>query len=609
MPKKEDRLKVIFIVATVLLFGAISVLGTTLVLYLLKPDVFSPTSFMSLIIISLCWVIAMSGAFFSAVKMARDYSRRSRDEGLNIIQTLAGNFTSVFSADIKTGAVTFLRVHDSIERALEHKKGAKEDYDKLVSSYAERFVLPKWKNDFLEEMDRENIASKLKERNYYSFIFKAKNGDDEKFLQMKAVKAAKDSSTYVIGFADVDSDFRADEEKKRIMQEALETAEKANKAKSIFLTNMSHDIRTPLNAIVGFATIAQWHTNDAKKMSEYIGKIISAANQMNILVNNVLDMSSFEGGENEISKVPANLKAIVQDVETVIRAEALEKNQTLMINYVAFKNECVLCDTVRLNRILMNLLGNAVRFTDKHGVISLTVTQTAATDKTADYVFSVKDTGIGIGDEFAPHIYEMFSRERSSTESGIPGLGLGMSIIKKNVDLMNGKIEFASEKGSGTEFTVKLRFDLTDEVIVFEQIVDTDREPQVLKPENSKTVIIAEDNSMSNDILYNILTESGYRVERAYTGKEAVDVFEASSEGSVNLILMDIQMPEMDGLTATEIIRKLDRADAATVPIVAVTANAFSQDAAAARQVGMNEHITKPVKVPKLNEVLKRYLG
>lgn len=606
---KEDtsRLKGIVLIATIMISFGLVALITLLIALSIHSNDFTTERIIMYFSMCLGWLIIFSVLVYIIFKEINHYEEDSRSAGLDIMQALNSNFAAVFYVDFDNRVVKPLRVSKEIFDYFGFNPKQKVDFEKSRMRYAREFVVDEWREQFIEEFTISNIQKRLSENGYYSYIYKIENRGMQYFMQAKAARISESVGQIVVGFANVDAEIRADEEKKKIMKDALRSAEEANKAKTTFLTNMSHDIRTPLNAIMGFASIAAWHTKEPEKMDEYVQKIITSANQMTYLVNNVLDMSMIEGGAMELTKVPCNIRSIVQDVEIVVRSETTDKQQELIVNMLEVKHDSVLCDKVRLNRVLMNLLGNATKYTGKGGVISLTVKEISANNASATFSFAIKDTGIGMDQSYVNHMYEMFSRERTSTESGIPGVGLGLSITKKIVDLMGGTIDIATKKDEGTQFVVTLTFELSDEKVAFEEVKDSRKAP-VKDEENAKhRILIAEDNELNLEILDNILVSNGYSVDRAVNGQEAVDMFKESEEGHYSMILMDIQMPVLDGQAATSMIRKMDRSDK-DLPIIAITANAFSQDAADARQSGMNEHISKPINVEKLKDVLQRYI-
>lgn len=597
----------------ILLAAAVVTLLSLLVGFLLHGREVTPNNILAYIVLEIIWTVLLCVMVFYSVWEGRKYRAEASLATMDILQNLSGNYNAVFLLNTDKDSIKELRVKESVKDMLGLSDKARLSFDRLIAAYVENIVVPEGRSEFRKETELDNLKGKLKEKDYYSYIFKGYDHEATFYNQLKIVKVPGKDNLLVIGFADVDDEIRAEEEKKRIMKKALVDAEYANKAKSTFLTNMSHDIRTPLNAIMGFATVAQWHLNEPDEIKEYIDKISVASNQMLYLINNVLDMSMIEGGTMKLSNVPTNIRSIIQDVEVVSRSYAKERNQQLEIIYYVLEHENIMADRVALNRVFMNLLGNASRYTPDGGKISFGIKELSCNTREVTYSFIIEDNGIGMDEEYIPHSVEMFSRERSSTESGIPGVGLGLTITKNIIDSMGGTMEITSVKNEGSKVVVLLTFNLSEEVIEFKEIKDSDKSENGEHSneafgESTPRILIAEDNDMNREILENILISCGYEVDQASDGQQAVDMFEKSSNGFYKMILMDIRMPVMDGHAATIKIRSLDREDAKTVPIIAVIANAFSQDVADAKQAGMNDHIAKPVKVSKIKEMLEAYI-
>ena len=390
---------------------------------------------------------------------------------------------------------------------------------------------------------------------------------------------------------------------------ALDAAENANHAKTIFLNNMSHDIRTPMNAIVNFTELAQISVDDKKKTSDYLSKISVSSKHMLSIINDVLDMSRIESGMVTIAEETINISSLIEDLKTIIQPAVEEKLQHFTVDISGIKNQIIQTDKLRLNQLLLNILSNAVKFTNERGNISLKVSEeeVPADNKqpqTSMYEFRIKDDGIGMSREFQKIIFDSFTRERTSTVSGIQGTGLGMAITKKIVDMLGGTIEVQSEEGQGSEFIVripcKIRSEKTEPV---EQSGQT-KEAPVKADFSGKRVLLAEDNEMNQMIAVENLENVGFAVEVANDGLEAVEKVSANPAGYYDVILMDIQMPKMDGYEAARRIRALPEPEKASVPIVAVTANAFGEDCEAALKAGMNKHLAKPYDIPQIIQTL-----
>ncbi|MDO4516193.1 MAG: ATP-binding protein [Bacillota bacterium] len=387
------------------------------------------------------------------------------------------------------------------------------------------------------------------------------------------------------------------------LDELRRKADAANEAKTKFLFNMSHDIRTPMNAIMGFTGLLKSHLDDRELAQGYIGKIETASDFLLSLINNVLEMARIESGKIILDETSNNVYAFWDGLRALFDTQMKEKG-------VAYSREIqvdhpdVMVDATKLREILLNIVSNAVKYTPSGGSISVSVTELPA-QRPGYLVYQtvIADTGIGMSEEFLPHIFEEFTRERTSTESKVVGSGLGMPIVKKLVDLMQGTIAVESELGKGTKFTLTLSHRIAD-------TADTKPESEYSNPCRiedfvGKRVLLAEDNELNAEIAITILETEGFLVERAEDGVICVDMLEKAPSDYYDLVLMDIQMPNMDGYKATRLIRKLPDQRKADIPIIAMTANAFEEDRKNAFRMGMNGHIAKPMQL----ETLKNTLG
>ena len=418
--------------------------------------------------------------------------------------------------------------------------------------------------------------------------------------------------TYVGLFVDIteqkELQARLDEQHARL-QEALEQAQAANRAKTTFLTNMSHDIRTPMNAIIGFTTLANSHVEDADIVRDYLNQISVASGHLLSLINDVLEMSRIESGQMELREQECSLSEILYDVRTIVQADVAAKRIEFFIDTVDVVNDDLICDRTRLNQVLLNVLSNALKFTPAGGAVSVRVRQTECPeDGCADFEFKIKDTGIGMSREFQEHLFEAFARERTSTVTGLQGTGLGMAITKNIVDLMRGEITVESEKGKGTEFTITLPLRINGAARRTESLPEPAEEaPQEERPFSGRRVLLVEDNEINQEIAKMILEESGFAVDVADDGTVAVEKIRNAEPGQYDLVLMDIQMPVMNGYEATRQIRALD-APLAEIPIIALSANALEEDRQNSREAGMNNHVGKPFDAQQLLGILRQYL-
>lgn len=393
------------------------------------------------------------------------------------------------------------------------------------------------------------------------------------------------------------------EKKNHELEIAVQQEAAANRAKRDFLFNMSHDIRTPMNAIIGYTTLAETNLTQPAKVADYLRKISTASQHLLSLINDVLDMSRIESGRVVLEQKPVHLPTLVQDVQDIIQSNVTAKGLSFAVDLAGVRDEDVVADPLRLQRILLNILSNAVKFTPSGGSITLRVVEkSGAPVRYGDYEFYVRDTGIGMSAEYQKHIFEQFSREETSTVSKTEGTGLGMPITKRLVEMMDGSIDLLSVQGQGTEFTVHLRLPLCGA---------PKQETPVADPEFAgMRLLVVEDNELNMEITTTVLEEAGFVVDQAVNGQAALEKIATAAPGQYALVLMDIQMPVMDGYEATRRIRALPDPAKAQIPIVAMTANAFAEDRENALAAGMNEHIAKPFDIHtllwKLAEILKK---
>ena len=674
----------------------------------------------------------------------REEQERSEKERrhMELVQALSIDYTLVCFFDLDTGVGYPLRVENNSRRKLDEIFTGGIHLRESMEQYIERYVYAEDRDLMRQTVSPEWLSKELSEKHMCYANYRTCCDGQLEYFQFKAVCAGswQESRGIVLGLRSVDEETRSEMEKKSLLEDALLQANRASKAKTVFLSNMSHDIRTPMNAIVGFTALAVTHLDQRDLVEEYLKKIMTSGNHLLSLINDILDMSRIESGKMHLEEAPTNLPDILHGLRSIIQSDIHAKQLELYIDAVDVVDEEICCDKLRLNQLLLNLLSNAVKYTPAGGIVSMRIIQKqGAPAGFGSYEFRIRDTGIGMSKEFVAHIFEPFERERNTTISGIQGTGLGMAITKNIVDMMNGSISVKSEQGMGSEFTVSLTFrlcggekeqqiipelsgrralvvdddfntcdsvsfmlqqiglraewtlsgreavlrtrqavmrednycvyvidwllpdlngvevarrirkEIGDEVPIIvltaydwsdieeeareagvtafcskplfhselrrclRSIVDADAakldEDVSLEPGmHTGRILLAEDNELNREIALAILEEAGFTLEIAENGQIAVDMVKRAEPGYYRLVLMDIQMPVMDGYEAAKAIRALPDCGQTELPILAMTANAFEEDKQAALKCGMNGHIAKPINIATLLETMEKVL-
>ena len=661
---------------------------------------------------------------------------------MELIHALSVEYSLVCFFDLNTGKGNVLQINECKNNILAPIFNGDLTLEDCMERYIDAGVYEEDKEPFRKAVSRDALQKELSQKLLYHINYRTTCCGEIRYFQVKAARAGswEKNRGIVLGFRSIDEETRDEREKKALLEDALAQANLANKAKSTFLSNMSHDIRTPMNAIIGFTALAITHIERKEQVEEYLKKIMTSGNHLLSLINDILDMSRIENGKMHLEEQPCRLPDILHGLRNILQADIQAKRLDLFMDAVDVQNEDIFCDRLRLNQVLLNLLSNAVKYTGADGMVSITVTEKpCALEGCANFEFRIKDNGIGMSEEFIAHIFEPFERERNSTISGIQGTGLGMAITKSIVDMMNGTIGIKSKQGVGTECTVCFTFrlnsgknepkvipkleglralvvdddfntcdsvswmlhqiglraewtlsgkeavlrtrqaitrddrysvyiidwllpdmngieiarrirqemgndvpiiiltaydwsDIEDEakeagVTAFcgkplflselrgclNSIVDKDSadksEDKSWKTVHTGRLLLADDNELNREIAAAILEEAGFSIETAENGQIAVDMLRTSEPGYYQLVLMDVQMPVMNGYEATQEIRKLDDKALSSIPILAMTANAFEEDKREALRCGMDGHIAKPIDIKNLLETLDEILG
>ncbi len=546
------------------------------------------------------------------------------DKNMEILQRFVNmrlykEYRKVYVVDLSNDSL--IRIENNNDLSADNiglKNGEYGRYSEHIYNFSQ-LMDEEYRDAWNELAKPESIGNYLSDEDRKEFVYRNIDKEWRRCSFSVAVRQNGAVMLFVLAFMDLDTtqreklelDARLAEQKEALecankeLAMAKSEAEVANKSKSTFLFNMSHDIRTPMNAVMGYTSVARKHIDDQSKVEDCLEKIDISSRHLLKLINDVLDMSRIETGNVVIDEKPVNILQRSNEIITMCHELAYEKKIRLDTHVINAQDTILMADELHLNQIMMNVLANAIKYTNEGGLVSFKIKQKPRDNvNIAKYVFEIEDTGIGMSKEFLAHIFDAFSRERNSTVSGIEGTGLGMSIVKKLTEYLNGNIQISSELGKGTKVTIELPFKIVNHI---EEIKKDDTKS--LKTDlKSKRVLLVEDNEMNREIACEMLEDEGILVEAAEDGDIAVEMVSRSRSGYYDFVLMDVQMPRMNGYEATRAIRSLSDRELADIPIIAMTANAFAEDKKKAAEAGMNEHLAKPVRIDELMTVLSRFV-
>ena len=522
---------------------------------------------------------------------------------LEVIEGLSINYESIFYVDLDKNHLLPYRMNNRAKIVLGQKSGIGE-FTTFLEHYTKNWVHPEDLDLFLRAAEPEHIREKLLEGKTYYVNYRVLDRGEVQYIQLRVVNVGhrKQGLQIVMGFRRVDEELQQEIEQKQFLAEALDNATQAIRAKNSFLSNMSHDMRTPLNAILGFTTLAIQNCHDPQMTESYLKRIETSGQQLLELINKVLELSQTESGQTHTIAVQYNMCKTVQEVYEFLLPQALGKAIELSLDCSGVTHQVVYGDQDNLRHLVLYLANNAVTYTKPGGRVRISITeQQGLSDQYAVYQLIVADTGIGISEEFLEHIFEPFSREKNTTLSGIHGVGLGLTIAKNIVTLMGGTIDVKSAVNKGSTFTVTLRFQIQPPS--FSAPV-SDAESSA--PPKAQSILLVEDNEINLEIETKILEDLGFTIDSAVNGKIAVDKVQQSNPGDYDLVLMDIQMPVMDGWQAAREIRRLDDPGLSCIPIIALSANVFENDTRKSMESGMNAHLPKPLDIDLLMEAISK---
>ncbi len=532
----------------------------------------------------------------------RKLIRQEHLQRLEVIEGLSINYESILYADMDADLVLPYRLSTRLERQFEKKLQAKP-FRRFLRDYAECWVHPDDRGLVLERTSPEYIIKKMGESPTFYVNYRCIQNGETKYLQLRMANVGDGEriGKLVMGYRNIDVEVLQEIKHKQILEDALRNARVAEVAKNSFLSNMSHDMRTPLNAIFGFTMLARNNINNAEVLRSYLDRIEETGKQMLDLVDKVLALSYTEAQDMPLLEAECSVSELMCEVCASISQRAKQKNISVELKS-AITHDAVLGDKDKLKQLLTHLASNAVTYTENGGHVTVAVTERdASVEEFATYKFEITDDGIGISPEVLPRIFEPFEREKNTTFSGVYGTGLGLTIAKHITESMGGHIEVASEVGTGSTFTVTLGFRLPKNDACAADGNDADLA--------DKKILLVDDNEINLEIETEILEELGFEVDTAANGRIAVDKVRASAPREYALVLIDIQMPVMDGREATRAIRKLDDPAHSRLPIVALSANAFDVDRRASIECGMDEHLAKPLDVPLLLQTVSKILA
>lgn len=545
------------------------------------------------------WFVLTLGIFFMMVVMLslREYLLSKQMQSVNeVVQVMSKSFLAVFRVNFQTGQYTMLKANMGFVLASE---GNYEDLLKQIVTYVE----PEAAAEFADTFALKNIKN-LVEHSICEFggEFRQRFGNEFKWVNVRLLRdemLGKDEAIFF--FREVDAEKLRELEHMKVTERALKVARENTKSRNMFFSAMSHDMRAPLNGIIGMAELAELHKDDRALVSDYVSKIKSSGKQLLTLINDILEMARLDAGKVEHLQETFDLAAAVKEIGGIFAAQS-ELEQKYFEQQVPLDKEMVSGDLQGLHQILNNILSNAVKYTKANGKISFLVRREAGEKRNrAMYTFVVKDTGCGMSEKFLEKIYNPFERDSRFGVPKVVGTGLGMTIVKSLVERLDGTIHITSEVDKGTCVVVSLPFLLVRREQAAKQT------PKLADFAGCR-VLVAEDNDINMEIISELLSMNGLEVMAAGNGREAVEKFAAAPEGSISMVLMDMQMPEMDGCEAARAIRRLPRADADSVPILALTGSSSSYDVETAMKSGMNNYMVKPVQMKLLAQMMEEYI-
>ena len=527
-------------------------------------------------------------------------NQRLNQDKSHIIMGLTRDYLNVFLVHPSEDIARVIKLEGQMTEGISIDSRESYSFQKMADTYISTYVYEKDQKKMRYILSAEGIDKNLADSDEYNLSYQVLEHGEICYYQVKIIKAPQNGQ-YIIGFQNIDSLMREEKRKQKLYEQALEESQKANVAKTNFLSRMSHDIRTPINGIVGMTHIMETESDNHERVMDSIQKVKMLSGQLELLINDVLEMSRIESGNISLSHEAFHLSEKLQEIIPAIQVMAEERGVILKGTHFDITHFIVIGSPVHVQRIMMNILSNAIKYNRTGGTVEYWLSEVPMDDNHSKFMFKVQDTGIGMSQDFISRIYEPFSREQTTPDTTYTGTGLGMAITKELLERMGGSIVIESEQGMGTTVSIAIPFEIASEVPKSK----TELPPISLA---GKRILLVEDNELNLEIAKYILQNEDVLVDEASNGQKAVEIFETCEPDCYDIILMDVMMPVMNGLDATRAIRNLSRPDARTVPIIAMTANAFEEDIEKCIGAGMNDHIAKPIDIKAMKSTIAKYL-
>lgn len=525
-----------------------------------------------------------------------------------IIESLSLEYHALYLLDLGKNALTAYLQREDLGAIPGSDIGGDCPYSEWLDSYCERYVAESDRARAKGELSLQNLREHFsKSQKDMSIVYKRRFGDEDKYLELRLTRVGSNPEELVLAARNINDEMENQINQKEVFRNALAIAQNANHAKTVFLTNISHDFRTPLNSIIGFSNLALSHLDDPERVRNGLEKIVMSSEHLMDLINDLLDVSRIESGKLVLEESPLDIKQLADEIGNVFAVDAAKRGINFSVDASSISHAMVLGDRLRINQILVNTIGNAIKYTSQGGNVEVIISEgQRKTAGTVVYEVVVKDDGCGMSKDFIEHIFEPFERDSNKMVQGVEGTGLGMTITKNLVDLIGGSITVRSELGEGSEFTILLPLKLyADGDSGVDDNGSLTHESELERHEfDGFRALIVDDDDLSREMLGEILKDHGFMVDQAADGQEALDAFCESEDGYYDVLILDMRMPRMTGDEAAMQIRNLSREDVETIPIIALSADAYEEGYRRSKTAGMTEHITKPLNTRRLLAVL-----